>query len=110
MSAPARLLLSGYCICQCHTDETSDTSPPVRRTAGERGVMAVDPGSPRHAVMACDTCRDHHCAALSGRPPELAYRAGAPTAPTPAAPATPRPGAPAAGDASDAADRPSSSS
>ena len=69
MSAPGRLLLGGLCICQCHTDETS---PPVSRTAGQRGVLAVDRRSACHAVSACATCRDHHCPALSGRPPELA--------------------------------------
>ena len=69
MSAPGRLLLSGLCICQCHTDETS---PPVSRAAGQRGVLAVDRRSACHAVSACATCRDHHCPALSGRPAELA--------------------------------------
>lgn len=80
MSAPGRLLLSGLCICQCHTDETS---PPVSREAGQRGVLAVDRRSASHAISACATCRDHHCPALSGRPPELArhFRALPPSAP-----------------------------
>ena len=69
MSAPARLLMSGLCVCQCHTDETS---PLAVRAEGQPGTLAVDRRSACHAASACATCRDHHCPALSGRPPELA--------------------------------------
>ena len=81
MSAPDRLLLSGLCVCQCHTDETS---PSVSRAPGQRGVLAVDRRSACHAISACATCRDHHCPALSGRPPELARHFRALPVPAPA--------------------------
>jgi hypothetical protein len=107
MSAPAGLLLSGCCVCQCHTDETSETSPPVGRAAGERGALAVDRTSAWHAALACATCRDHHCPALSGRPPELArhFRVLPMVQPADAA-VDPTAQAPATGGAPDAAGGP----
>lgn len=55
------------CWCLCHKDEANDGTV-INGLAGP-GVPRVDVVG---AATACDRCRDGHCPALSGRPPELA--------------------------------------
>lgn len=79
MSAPAHLLMAGNCQCPCHdTIEGNHAdsaqrvrSPWPRLTRQGRGALAVSLTHVVEAAVACPVCRDHHCPALSGRPPEL---------------------------------------
>lgn len=88
MPAPPRLLLAGFCRCRCHdlaeaaiAEAAARNGQAVRRAAS--GAVAVKVTRADDAAAACEVCRDHHCAALSGRPEELETR-HRPRAPTPA--------------------------
>jgi hypothetical protein len=74
------LVASGYCRCACHDSVEGDVQDVAQRTgaalaplraAGGLGTIAVAVTRVDEAAVACDRCRDGHCPALSGRPPEL---------------------------------------
>lgn len=67
------------CRCWCHSEgalsgaayeisEYDAEAPPRINGIGNR---VVDTRDPLAAAVACNSCRDRHCLALSGRPPEL---------------------------------------
>jgi hypothetical protein len=74
------LISCGFCRCACHDSVEGDVQAaaqktgaalPPMRAAGGLGTIAVAVTRPDEAAVACDRCRDGHCPALSGRPPEL---------------------------------------
>jgi hypothetical protein len=77
MAADPGLLWMSACRCACHQVEIGDFLELCQHAnyAAEMpsnlGVLAVDRRRALDAAVACAVCRDHHVAALSGRPPEL---------------------------------------